>query len=93
MTEGDRTRIENECLEEARQALGWLTSDDPQRVHEIGLEGSYPDTAIVVTGERTYGGSWRVAFPIWDPGAGGTGPDGPRPSFIGTLVYTEVLEA
>jgi hypothetical protein len=93
MTNEERERIEGECLEETRRALKWLTPDDPTRVHEAKLEGSYPDTRIVVTGEHTYGGSWRVRFPIWDPGTGGTRDGEPMPSFIGTLVYTEVLEA
>jgi hypothetical protein len=93
VTPEDIERLERECLEQARQVMEWLTPEDPARVHEVVLEGSHPDTNIVVTGEHTYGGSWRVSFPIWDPGAGGTVDGEPMPSFIGMLVYTEVLEA
>jgi len=90
----EKKRIEGECLAEARRALAeWLRPDDPARVHETRLDGSYPETKIVVTGDHTYGGPWRVSFPIWDPGAGGTRDGRPMPSFIGMLVYTEVLEA
>lgn len=94
MTDEERSRIETECLTEATRVLAeWLSSDDPARVHETRLEGSYPDTTIVVTGTHTYGGDWRVRFPIWDPGTGGTRDGQPMPGFIGMLVYTEVLEA
>jgi hypothetical protein len=92
----DEEQIEQQCLEEAKAALSdreVLAAKFAQRIHDVKLEGSYPDTTIVVTGDHTYGGEWRVRFPIWDPGTGGTKDDEPMPSFIGMLVYTEVLEA
>jgi hypothetical protein len=66
---------------------------DRERIELKCLEGSYPETRIVVTGDHKYGGQWRVQFPIWDPGTGGTKDGEPMPSFIGMLVATEVLEA
>jgi hypothetical protein len=90
----DRESIERECLEHARAHIeAWVTPDGPHQVHELKLEGIYPDTRIVVAGDHTYGGSWRVRFPIWDPRNGGTRDGEPMPSFIGMLVCTEVLEA
>lgn len=92
----DREHIEQRCLEEAKAALpsnDVLAAKFAHRVDEIKLEGGYPDTKIVVNGKHTYEGSWRVRFPIWAPGAGGTHEGGPMPRFIGTLVLTEVLEA
>ena len=93
MTSEERQRIERECLEQARSALtGWMPPEAPHRIRDLRLEGTYPETRIVVTGDRTYGGEWRVRFPIWE-GNGGTKDGQPMPSFIGMLVYTEVLEA
>jgi hypothetical protein len=94
MTEEER--IEQECLREARQ--GMPSRDDMEaklatRVRSIELEGSFPETAIVAKGERTYGGSWEVRFPIWDPSTGGTANGRPMPRFIGGLVHASILEA
>jgi len=92
----DRSRLdtERECFEHARAHIeAWVRPDGPHRVREFRLEGSYPDTAIVVSGDHTYGGDWRVRFPIWDPGTGGTRDGRPMTSFIGMLVAVEVLEA
>ena len=89
----DASQLERECLDQVIEALEGLRSDDPHRVHDIELQGSHPDTRIVVTGDRTFGGEWRVSFPIWDSRAGGTIDGEPVPRFVGTLVYTEVLEA
>lgn len=64
-----------------------------RHVDDVKLDGTYPHTLIVVTGRHAYGGEWTVRFPIWDGTAGGTKDGVPRPSFIGLLVYSEVLEA
>lgn len=89
----DVAGTERKCLDEAIVALEGLRLEDPHRVSDIRLEGSHPDTRIVVTGDRSFGGEWRVSFPIWDFRAGGTIDGEPVPSFVGTLVLTEVLEA
>ena len=90
----NRKSVERECFEQARLHIeAWVRPDGPHRINELKFEGSYPDTHIVVAGDHTYGGDWRVRFPIWDPGTGGTRDGEPMPSFIGMLVCTEVLEA
>jgi hypothetical protein len=90
----DHEGVERECLEQARGHIeAWVTPDGPLSVRELKLEGSYPDTRIVVSGDRSYGGEWCVRFPIWDPGNGATRDGKPMPTFVGMLVSTEVLEA
>jgi hypothetical protein len=49
----------------------------------IELQGSYPDTRIVVLGEGRHGHRFNVRFPIWDPATGGTRDGRPMPRFIG----------
>lgn len=94
MTEPNPTEVL--CLEEVELALSNrddLATKLAQRVRHVYLEHEYPETQIVVTGERTYdGSSWCVRFPIWK-NTGGTHDGVPMPRFIGTLVYAEVLEA
>ena len=70
-----------------------MTPDGLLHVRELKLEGRYPDTRIVVAGDRSYGGEWCVPLPIWDPANGATRDGRPMPSFLGMLVATEVLEA
>lgn len=91
----DEERIELECLREAREGVPAredMVSKLATRVDSIELEGSYPDTCIVAKGERTYGGSWEVRFPIWGPN-GATVDGRPMPRSVGGLVYVEILEA
>lgn len=86
----DVTGTERKCLDEAIAPVKGMRSHDPHRVRAIRLQGSYPGTRIVVTGDRSVGGEWRVSFPIWDSRAGGTIDGEPVPGFVGTLVLTEV---
>lgn len=92
----DPAQIEERCLDEAKAALAdreLLATKFAHHVDDVRLDGTYPHTLIVVTGRHTYGGDWTVRFPIWDPAAGGTKDGVAMPSFVGLLVYSEVIEA
>jgi hypothetical protein len=93
----ERRTIELRCLEATQEAIGSgeeLAAKLATRVDRLYLEGEYPDTVVVAEGERGDGGRrWRASVPIWDPSAGGTRDGAPMPSFVGTLMLSEILEA
>ena len=89
-------QIEQECLDEARNSMpsaADLESKLATVMHSIELEGTYPDTEIVASGERTYGGQWNVRLRIWDERAGGFVGGQPSARTVGLMLYTAVIEA
>ena len=95
-SDSTRTAVERECLQEATLTLGdtaTLPQRWQQRIREILLEGEYPDTAIVIHGERTVDRKrWTVRHRIW-ANNGGTINGEPNPRFIGAMIQAAVLEA
>ena len=60
--------IERRCLDEARQLVS-PTAAGPayrKRIDSVELEGQFPETRVVLTGEYLYGGEWTIRFPVWD---------------------------
>lgn len=86
----EREDFERQCLAEARASLQRLgvtgLEDDGKRLREVRLEGSYPDTRVVVEMEDLR--PWRkrdvitVVEPVWA-----------TPRFEETSLYANVIEA
>jgi hypothetical protein len=94
----DPAAYEQACLEAVRRGLGDVESDPgyrfvPKRIHDIRLQGSYPDTELVVDVSR---GSERAQL-TWELHGDAFGtPQAPGyqepPEGVAQQVYIQVLE-
>lgn len=92
----DRKKTEALCLKETKEALRSLEDVEARlgkRVKSVYLRGEYPDTEVIVLGERRGGRRWRAALPIWDPSTGATKDGEPLTGLFGSLMLAEAVEA
>jgi hypothetical protein len=63
-----REEIERRCMDEAKQLVSHPTAESlyRKRFDSVTLEGQFPETRVVLTGEHAYGGTWTIRFPVWD---------------------------
>ena len=59
--------IEQRCLDEAKRLVGFPDGEPMyrKRFTSVALDGRFPRTRVVITGEYLYGGEWTISFPVW----------------------------
>lgn len=90
--EASWAEIEQHALERVKQSFGGPADGHRyrKRIDEITLEGVFPDTRIVLTGEHSYGGTWRIRFPVWDRNHALSPHEGTPPDYRRLIGFLEI---
>jgi hypothetical protein len=97
-THSDPSSYEQACLREVLKELADVPVDDPQEgvptnIHEVRLEGSYPDTKLTIVLSRV-GAPTPLEWGLWGDDFGEVPEDGPRasPGVVANDVMVQVYE-
>lgn len=92
------TPLEQQILDTTRAELipNTMLQGDGKTVASVTLEGTQPDTKLVVTVVDARPGKtpqWVAAYPIWDGTWMQSGAANPVPDIVASIVFSDLLDS
>lgn len=88
----NREEIEQQCLDEAKRCVSHPAAESLYRksFDSVTLEGEFPGTRVVLSGEHVYGGEWTIRFPVWDENHAISPREGTPPDYRRFISYLDI---
>lgn len=92
------TALEQQILDTTRADLipNVMLQGDGKTITDVHLEGSQPDTTIVVTLNDTRAGKspqWAVSYALWDGRWMQSGAPNPVPGVVASMIFADLADS